>query len=259
MSYLTHDERPSMWMTIELILVALAIGMLVGAVGIGGILLPSALTLIAGIAIHQSMATALMTFIFTGLAGTLAFQRRGSIAWPLAHPVALGAALSGWAGAWAGSLLAAPVLSLLLAGVITAAGLVTLTRRTGASGAQPHANRLLLLGAGAVTGFVSGLTGVGGPVLSVPLMLACGFPALSAIGVGQVIQVVGALSGTAANLRLGTIDFGLAALVAVFEMAGVFIGAHLIHRIDVRLATRAVGAACIAAGAVLLWRSALPA
>lgn len=248
-----------MLMTIELALVAMVIGMLVGALGIGGILLPSALTLIAGIAIHQSMATALITFIVTGLAGTLAFQRRGGIDWRLARPLALGAALSGWAGAWASSLLAAPTLSLLLAGVVTGAGLVTLTRRQGASWAQPRANRLLLLGAGAITGFVSGLTGVGGPVLLVPLMLACGFPALTAIGVGQVIQIVGALSGTAANLRLGTIDFGLAALVAVFEVAGVFAGVHLIHRIDLRLATRAVGVACIAAGAVLLWRSASPA
>ena len=250
------DEKPIMWMTVELVLVALAIGMLVGAVGIGGILLPSALTLIAGVAIHHSMATALTTFIFTGLAGTLAFQRRGSIDWHLARPVALGAALSAWAGAWAASLLAAPALSLLLAGVVCAAGVVTLTRGPGASAARPRANRLLLLGAGALTGFLSGLTGVGGPVLSVPLMLACGFPALTAIGVGQVIQVVGALSGTAANLRLGTIDFGLAALVAVFEMAGVLAGVHLIHRIDLRQATRAVGVACMGAGAVLLWRSA---
>ena len=257
MSY--DDETPNMLMTIELVLVAMAIGMLVGAVGIGGILLPSALTLIAGVAIHQSMATALMTFIFTGLAGTLAFQRRGSIAWDLARPLALGAALSAWAGAWAASRLAAPTLTLVLACVVGAAGVVTLFRSPDPGGARPRANRSLLLGAGALTGFVSGLTGVGGPVLSVPLMLACGFPALTAIGVGQVIQVVGALSGTAANLRLGTIDFGLAALVALFEIAGVLAGAHLIHRIDLRLATRAVGVACIAAGIVLLWRSALAA
>jgi uncharacterized membrane protein YfcA len=44
-------------MTIQLALACLAIGLLVGAVGIGGILLPSALTVLAGIAIHQSMAT----------------------------------------------------------------------------------------------------------------------------------------------------------------------------------------------------------
>lgn len=247
-------------MTIQLALVCLAIGLLVGAVGIGGMLLPSALSVGTGIAIHQGMATALLTFVFTGLAGTLAFQRRGSIDWTLARPLTLGVAATAWAGAWTSSLLDAPVLSLMLAALIVAAGLYTLHDRatvTAASAPAPTRRRwLLLAAAGAATGFISGLTGVGGPVLSVPLMLALGFPVLPSIGVGQVVQVVGALSGTAANLSLGTIDFELAAQAGAFEIAGVVAGAALIHRVDLRLAQRCVAALCIVAGMAFMLRGA---
>lgn len=244
-------------MTLQLALACLAIGLLVGAVGIGGILLPPALTVIAGVAIHQSMATSLLTFIFTGLAGTFAFQRRGSIEWTLARPLALGVAAFAWAGAWTSSRVPASMLTLMLALLVVAAGLYTLRARAGQPAPPaPGARRwLLLAAAGAATGFISGLAGVGGPVLAVPLMLAFGFPLLTSIGVGQVVQVAGAVSASAANLALGTIDFALAAQVGAFEMAGVLAGAALIHRIDLRLAQRGAAVLCIGAGLVLLLRS----
>ena len=244
-----------MTMTLQLALACLAIGLLVGAVGVGGILLPSALTVTAGLAIHQSMAISLLTFVFTGLAGTLAFQRRGSIDWALARPMAAGVAVSAWAGAWTSSLVAAPALSLILSLLIVAAGLASL--RGGAAPARvPAMRRGLLLAAGAATGFLSGLTGVGGPVLAVPLLLALGFPLLTSIGVGQVVQVAGALSGSAANLALGTVDFALAAQVGVIEIAGVLAGAALVHRIDLRLAQRCVAIVCVFTGLAFMLRSA---
>ncbi len=60
---------------------AFAVGTLIGAVGIGGILLIPALSAFAGLPIHAAMATALFTFGFTGVTGTVMFQRRGSIDW----------------------------------------------------------------------------------------------------------------------------------------------------------------------------------
>ena len=61
---------------ILLLLAAFGVGALIGAVGIGGILLIPALTAFAGLGIHEAMATALFTFAFTGITGTMLFQRR---------------------------------------------------------------------------------------------------------------------------------------------------------------------------------------
>ncbi len=245
--------------SIALLLAVVGVGILVGSVGVGGILLPSVLTMLTGMAIHQSMATSLFTFIFAGIAGTFFFHRQGSIDWKLAQPVCAGAAVAGFLGAWANSRLNAPSLALILAVIIILAGIYTLragrAEMQAAWGSHPHRQRLLLVGIGAVAGFGSGLTGVGGPVLSVPLMVLSGFSPLTAIGVSQVIQIVGAASGTLGNLRYGSIDFGVAGLIIVFEIGGVFIGAHIAHIVDTHILKKFVGILCIIVGAVFLFRT----
>ncbi|MBI3935358.1 MAG: sulfite exporter TauE/SafE family protein, partial [Betaproteobacteria bacterium] len=98
----------------ELILllpVAFGIGLLIGGVGIGGVLLIPALSAFAGLTIHQAMATALFTFLFTGVAGTVMFQRRGSIEWRITVPLCAGAVVFAFLGAWLNSLATPAVLT----------------------------------------------------------------------------------------------------------------------------------------------------
>ncbi len=242
-----------------LLFAAVGVGILVGSVGVGGILLPSALTILADMAIQKSMATSLFTFIFAGVAGTIFFQRQGSIDWELVKPVCAGAAVAGFLGASVNSRLNAHFLAFILAIIIIFSGIYTL--RAGdkvahaVRGRHARRQRFLLVGIGAVAGFGSGLTGVGGPALSVPLMVLSGFPALTAIGVSQVIQIVGATSGTLGNLRYGSIDFGVAGLITPFEIGGVFFGAHIAHIVDAQILKKFVGILCILVGAVFLFRT----
>ena len=62
-----------------LVLISIAIGILIGAAGVGGFFMPPALMLLMHMDIHQGMALSLFTFIFTGAAGTLFFHRKGRI------------------------------------------------------------------------------------------------------------------------------------------------------------------------------------
>jgi uncharacterized protein len=245
-------------MTIWLGAVAVLVGILIGTVGVGGILLIPALELLTPLAVQGAMATALFTFIFTGIAGTFLFQRRGSIDWAVTTPLCLGGALFGFVGAWANARLDANVLALILALLIVGAGVYTLftgsARRPARFHDRPRLRQALLFTIGAVTGFGSGLTGVGGPALAVPMLVLCGFPALSAIGASQVIQIVAAVSGSAAHLAHGSVDLRLAALLTLFEVLGVVIGVRLAHAIDPRWLRRGVGLLCVAVGAGLLLR-----
>ena len=241
-----------------LALAALAVGTLIGAVGIGGILLIPALTAFAGLGIHEAMATALFTFIFTGITGTALFQRRGSIDWRITVPVCAGALLFAFLGAWANAHTSAKALGLALAGIIIFAGVYTLASlreaRVAALHQRPAAQRALLAGIGATAGFGSGLTGVGGPALSVPLMVLFGFPALTAIGTSQVIQIIAALSGTLGHLQFGTINFTLAAWLTVLEIAGVFAGTYIVHAVNANVLRKFVALLCIAVGVFLIAR-----
>jgi len=244
---------------IMLLAIALAVGIAIGAVGVGGILLIPALASFGSLGMHEAMATALFTFFFTGLASALLFQRRGSIDWRLAVPVSLGALCSGVAGAWANSRLDARWLTLILGGLIVLAGLYTLRPQRGGRSPPLHARpraQLVFLGlVGAVVGFGSGLTGVGGPAISVPLMVLLGFAPLPTIGASQVVQVVAALSGSIANVHYGTIDYALALPLAVAQLAGVPLGVRLVHAMDAALLRRTIAFLCIVVGAWLLWRA----
>ncbi|MBF8179699.1 sulfite exporter TauE/SafE family protein [Herminiimonas contaminans] len=242
----------------SLVLISISIGVLVGAVGVGGFFMPTALTLVAGVTIHQGTATSLFTFIFTGIVGAIYFHKKGSINWSLVGPICIGAVLTGFAGAWVGSKLSTTMLSGVLAVMIMSAGIYTLAagdRATALAVGSSRKQWLILAGIGAITGFLSGLTGIGGPALSVPLMMLCGYSILSAIGAGQVLQIVGALSGTIANLKFGTIDFGLAWFITIFEICGVLLGAYIIHKVDIRLIKKFVGVLCVVAGFAFMFRT----
>ena len=238
--------------------IAFGVGALIGAVGIGGVLLIPALTVFAALPIQSAMATALFTFTFTGIVGTVMFQRRGSIDWPIARPVLFSAVIFAFFGAWANSVARPAALALILAGIIIFAGVYTLSTLRGkpapAFQKNPRAQRILLVAVGAISGFGSGLTGVGGPALSVPLMVLFGFSALVSIGVSQVIQIVAAISGTLGNLRYGSIDFTVAAMVTLLELAGVLVGVRLAHAVDGGVLRKFVSVLCLVVGIALVVR-----
>ena len=239
--------------------IALVVGFFIGAVGVGGVLLIPTLVWLAGIPIHLATATALFSFLFTGLAGTWLFQRRGSIDWNITRPVLAGALVFSYVGARVNALIDAQALTLIIASIIIFAGayvLLPLERghadyRDGRSRSQ----QWLLLLVGALAGFGSGLSGAGGPLFSVPMMLVLGFVPLAAIGASQVLQIFAALSGTLGNLQFGAIDFMLAGWITLFELAGAVAGARAAHSVSVTVLRRTAAGLCVLTGLLMLARS----
>ena len=240
-----------------LALVSLLAGTLIGTIGIGGILLIPALAYFAQFTTRVAMATALFSFIFTGVTGTYLYQSRRSIDWRITVPVCSGAFCFSYLGALVNSMVNTTVLNLALAGVITFAGAFTLRPFHGREFVFEHKNPLhlvMLVLIGATVGFMSGLTGTGGPVLSVPLMVIAGFPPLTSIATSQVIQIAAAVSGTIGNMANGAIDFGVAAWVTVMELVGVMIGVRIAHAAASHQLRRSVAIMCLVVGVVLLFR-----
>lgn len=250
-----YDTITFAWLAVS----SFGVGVFIGAVGVGGVLLIPALIYLAGLNVHQSMATALASFVATGIAGTIAFQRRGSIDWRVTTPLCIGAVMFGFFGAWANAYVNASVLSIILALVIVMAGVYTLAAVRGmptpALHDFPRLQLLLLFGIGAFVGFGSGLTGAGGPVLSVPLMIVFGFPPLLTIGASQVIQILASASGTVGNLKYGAVDFSVVGLIVAFEVVGVLLGAKIIHAVNELIVRRFVAWLCVLVGAAMIAKS----
>jgi uncharacterized membrane protein YfcA len=209
----------------------LVVGVFIGAVGIGGVLLVPALMMFARLSVHQAAATALFSFLFTGLLGGGLFSRRGTIDWKVAGPVCAGAFALSFAGAAVGGRIPAAVLMWIIAAILLAAGLYIVLPDTRKNPAVDGNRRGMaaLLGMGAVSGFGAGISGAGGPLFSVPLMLALQFDPLVAVGTGQVVQIASSFSGSLRNMSYGSIQYGLALPVTLVELIGVLLGVRIAH------------------------------
>lgn len=239
--------------------VAVVVGFFIGSVGVGGVLLIPALALLGPLEIHRASATALFTFFFTGILGTWLFYRRGSMDWRMTLPVCAGSVVFSYLGAMVNSWVAPRPLALIIAAIIVFAGIYVLLPSRHAAGGYRNgrgaAQQALLACVGAAAGFGSGLSGAGGALFSVPLMMALGFVPLAAIGTSQVLQIIVAASGTAGNVQFGSVDFVTAAWVSVFSLAGVALGARAAHAVSVAVLRRMAAGLCIAVGVFMLARS----
>jgi hypothetical protein len=158
----------------------LAGGMLSGLFGIGGgIVLIPLLGLLLGLPQHQAQGTALAAMLLpNGLPAVLHLRRRGVIIrWGL-----VGALMGGFLpGVWLGARIAALVpeapLRFAFATLLLLLAAKTLLKRPGAAPAlpgDPVARAVLLPGIaiGLAGGLASGLLGIGGAILMIPLMVA---------------------------------------------------------------------------------------
>jgi len=252
------DDMPGVDILVVLALVSLLAGTLIGTIGIGGILLIPALAFFAQLTTRVAMATALFSFIFTGLFGTYLYQSRRSIDWRITIPVCSGAFGFSYFGALVNSMANTSALNLIFSAIIIFAGAFTLRPFRGHGGfvfeSKNAMHVLMLLLVGATVGFMSGLTGTGGPVLSVPMMIIIGFPPLTAIATSQVIQIAAAVSGTIGNVANGAVDFGIASWVTVLELAGVMVGVRIAHSAKTHQLRRLVAILCLLIGFVLFFR-----
>lgn len=235
------------------------VGALIGCVGIGGILLIPALEVLADVSIQEAMATSLFTFTFTGILGTILYHRRGSIDWPLTIPICASALIFAYPGAWLNSQVNASFLNTLLAILIALAGIYALlpqhfTQRVQVRDSTARKLQVLIV-LGGVAGFGSGLTGVGGPVILVPMMVVLGFAPLVAVSASQVIQILAGISGSLGHLTYGTINFELSGWLIFLLLGGVIVGVKVAHAAKVEELRRIVAIVCIVVGVATLLRS----
>lgn len=236
---------------------AFLIGVLMGAIAIGGVLLPPVLIYAFGMSVREAMATSLATFIFTGLLGAAFFKKSGNLDMRSGIILSAGSLPAGPLGVKMNLVLSEQELRILLALFLFFAGIYTLVRSRLKPETEENRNSapFALLFVGFVIGVAAGLTGIGGALLSVPALIILKFPVLTAIGTSQFNMFFAALSGTAGNvLYSSSIDYSIAAFVGSAEIAGVIIGAKTAHRMGSERLKRLLELTCIALGASLIFR-----
>jgi uncharacterized membrane protein YfcA len=240
---------------IALLALGAVAGLLIGCVGIGGVILVPALVYLAGHSFQTAIAAALCAFIVSGVVGAYAYAKAGSIRWRAmawtwagALPCAFGAAL----------LLSrvAPALLELTIGLLTAgSGLQVLARRRDR---RPSRERTLspatLAAIGAVTGLLSALTGTGGPLVLIPILMSLEVPMLASLGLAQAIQLPVAAAATSGNLFTGVLDVRLGLTLAGGIALGTWAGAKAAHALPTATLRKAVAVLLVLVGSAMLLR-----
>ena len=237
-----------------MLLLAGLVGVLVGMVGVGGVLLPPGLVTLGGLGPHAATATSTWAFLFTGVVGTAAYTWRGVVPWPMLARLAVGLVPAAFLGAAANALLPAPVVLLVLALLTLLVGLRQLLRsRVAGSDREPGTLALVAVGVG--VGFTCALTGTGGPVLLVPVLLALGVAPVRAVAVSQAAQLAVVVPASAGYLHAGVTDVRLGSLLGALAAAGTVVGAVVATRMRPARLGQVVALACTGAGGFLLVRT----
>ena len=101
-------------------------------------------------------------------------------------------------------------------------------------------------------GFLSSLTGTGGPLVLVPILLSARLGALASVGLSQVFQLPVAIAATAGNMIYGKLDLSLAAILALGLSGGSWFGAKLAHAVPRASLRSIVSAALVVVGLIIL-------
>jgi len=233
----------------------LTAGLLIGCAGIGGVILVPALVYLADVPVHAAIAAAMCAFLLSGVVGTYVFARAKSIRWSMTAWMWAGAVPAAFAGALFASA-AAPALIELAIGALTAAsGVYALA---GNMGAEPSEGRVLsgaaLASIGTVTGFTSAMTGTGGPLVLVPILVWLEIPVLAAIGLAQAIQLPIAVAATGGNLLAGTLDVMLGLVLGLGIVLGTWVGAKAAHSLPRGVLRKFVSVLLVMVGGGILIR-----
>jgi uncharacterized membrane protein YfcA len=235
---------------------ALLVGVLIGCVGIGGVLLPPALVYVGGLDFHLAAATSVWAFLFCGMAGTLSYSKRRSFDWRMAAWLGVGVVPTALAGAWANVALPEGALMGLLAALMVTTGAESLLRRPVVEQARRF-GAPTLLAVGLFVGFGSALTGTGGGVLLVPILLLLRTPVLAAVGAGMAVSLPIAAFSTAGYVLYGSVDFVLGTALGLVAVAGVVVGARIAHAARAAALRQVVATALLSTGlliaAQLVW------
>jgi len=223
-----------------------------GLLGVGGafIMTPvqfevfTAMGISPDVAIKLSFGTSLMVILPTAASGVWRHHKKGLVWWRAALVMGGCGMAAAYGGATLASYLTGGALTTVFGIVVLAAGAVMLVRRPAESDKEARTNPWLWVAGATPIGLVTGLTGLGGGVLAIPMMVlllrfrmhnavatSLAFIMITSIGgiIGYIVNGLGAIGLPAHSL--GYIHLETWALLAGTSIGMAQLGARVAHRL----------------------------
>ncbi|MHA1266974.1 MAG: sulfite exporter TauE/SafE family protein [Candidatus Helarchaeota archaeon] len=235
-----------------LLITGLAVGIVSGLLGVGGcfIMVPVqywvllAMGIDPTIAIRVAFGTNLLVVLPTAISGAYRHHKNNAVLWKQAITLGLVGALAGVSGAFVASLLPGNILTIIFGSAILLGSLRMITAKPLRVEGEADQVTWHYIVWGAIIGFATGLIGIGGGVLIVPVMVIfLNFHMREAVGSSTGMMIFTSLGGAISYMLLGLGQIGLPAysvgyvnILQWIILAGTSIpmaqvGAHIANRI----------------------------
>lgn len=255
---------------LEMLGLGIAVGLVSAALGVGGgiFMVPSFLELAEGMDYHTAKGTSLFIIVF--VAGVNVWRlNRGHIDWQwrLAGGMAAGSICGAWLGVTLAALLPQRPLLWVFTGVVILTAVRTFFLTTPSVAPKDLRTRTgWALAIGLLTGVVSGVTGIGGGLVIVPLSLLAGIVTnarvvalsnmvMTATCAAGALTALAAVKTTDLAWTVGQVDLALAPLVFAGAQIGAPGGKWLNARLSLRRRRLILGLLLAIVAVRLVWRA----
>jgi uncharacterized membrane protein YfcA len=261
----------------------LALGGATGLVGSllglgGGVFLVPLLTLGFGVPFRAAVAASLVSVIATASASSTVNLDRGLVNMRLGLALEAATTIGGLAGGLTAALLSQRQLFLLFGLVLAVMGIMVVRRsgrrnviadldvdpgRLGGrllEGSTTFVYRVtrlpLALLASLVAGAISGLLGLGGGIIKVPILNTfCGVPIRAAAATSAFMIGVTAAASAFIYYGRGDVVLPLSAAVALGALPGSLVGARITHRLPARSLKYLMAVILLSVGGLMAWKA----
>ena len=166
----------------------LVVGAFVGLTGVAGFLLPIVYTSPLGMGVTEGLALSFAAFIVSGALGSVNYNKAGNLDIPFGIRLSLGSLAGAVLGVKLNLIIPESTVKVILYVVVLLSGISILLRK---DKSQEESGRAYVISdylaatliLGFVTGAVCSLSGAGGPVLVMPLLVVLGIGIRTAVGV----------------------------------------------------------------------------
>jgi uncharacterized membrane protein YfcA len=223
------------------------IGIIASMTGVGGgIFIVPILTFFYGFVVNSATGTSLTTIIFTATASAVNYAKQKRIYFKTGLVLVITTAPGAYLGAWLATIMEERSLGLVFGIflILVAIRMIvsTLRRKTQDKGLVVktdiellHSGKTIIIGAGLsfFGGVASGLLGIGGGTLVVPIMIvAMGMPIHLATATSMFTMIFTSISGVAKYVQSDLINFQVASLLAAGTIFGAQVGAYTSKKIS---------------------------
>lgn len=239
----------------------MAVGGCIGICGIAGFLLPMLYTGGLGFDVTYALALSFLAFLVSGIIGSFNYYKAGNLEVRMSLKLGIGSLIGAIAGVFLQSMIEKSTAKTILYLVVLFSGASILIRmwnekrkadsvsakkvisdgKNSASSNPSHPKSIadhmgFLIFLGITTGAICSLSGAGGPVLVMPLLVACGVSARIAVGVALFDSVFIAIPACIGYLSriTWTEVLGLLVLIVLTHGIGVWLGSRFAGKVPVQ-------------------------